>query len=705
MARQHVSGFEVLGMSEDPTPGDPDEIGRLEGRYRDIGEKAEVAARHLSEGGAVEKGTGDAMTALQNKLQDLPGKMRRTQKSFLTAAEAYKAYAAALTESQAMVDRAMNEAQSVAGTANRVLPELPTDPTPEQRTAATQQRDRVSAAQDELNSAKRLAEDARSLRQAASSRAQDTLDEAAGEAIPERDFFKKVADFFQDFPFVQILLSIIIAVTSIFFPVVGFLLGLATFIFNQIVAGQTGALKLGDLLIGLVALIPGAAAFKVGGAALTRVAPALSKQLGGLITRTSGSFTRLKEAFAATRVGGALLGSTTARIGGEIVGKFAAGAVTELLVKAANRDKITAGNILAGAAAGAVAGGLIRGGGAIRNRGDKPTPRATAPDAPPAAPRAAPPAANAPPAAIPPVTPVAPPTTPRTTPRPLDDVPAVPAGTAPALSLGERFKAGLKDQAAELAPAGAESGAKVIVAVGEGTPLNEAVAGEAANFIPKSPGPAAHRGLEARADQFLGRRTPSEPGPSAPSSPPSPPSPLPPSSPTPTPQPSPPSSPRPSVGDGGLPADRPATPVPIPTHQDSTVPADGPQTPTPPGSPRPSPENGPPPPSPTSADPTGSTDSAGGFGGAPSSPTTDGFVTAPSSPTADGFTTAPSSPTTDRFSTAPSSPTSDAFTTAPSSPVTDRPDSSDSPTSPTSPTGPTASADAADVPRPPSPGA
>ncbi|MBQ0853906.1 hypothetical protein J8N05_37710 [Streptomyces sp. BH-SS-21] len=611
MARQHVSGFEVLGMSEDPTPGDPDEIGRLAGRYRDIGEKAEVAARHLSEGGAVEKGTGDAMTALQNKLQDLPGKMRRTQKSFLTAAEAYKTYAAALTESQAMVDRAMNEAQAVANTANRVLPELPTDPTPEQRTAATQQRDRVAAAQDELNSAKRLAEDARALRQAASSRAEDTLDEAAGAAIPERDFFKKVADFFQDFPFVQILLSIVIAVTSIFFPVVGFLLGLGTFIFNQIVAGQTGALKLGDLLIGLVALIPGAAVFKVGGAALTRVAPALSKQLGGLVTRAGGSFTRFKEAFAATRVGGALLGSATVRIGGEVVGKFAVGVVTEVVVKAANRDKITAGNVLAGAAASAGLGGLIRGGGALRNRGGRPAPGATAPDAPSAAPPATPPAT--PPVAVPPVTP-------RTTPRPLDTVPAAPAGPAPKLSLGERFKAGLKDQAAELVPAGAESAAKVGVAVGEGTPLNEALAGEAANLVPKSPGPAAHRGLEARADRLLGGRTPSEPGPSVPSSPPPAAPPPPPASPLP---PSPPPSPRPSVSDGGLPTDRPASPD--------------------------------------------------GFATAPSSPTKDGFVTAPSSPTTDGFTTAPSSPTTDRFTTPPPSPTDDGFTTAPSSPVTDSP--------------------------------
>ncbi|TQJ47345.1 hypothetical protein [Streptomyces sp. SLBN-115] len=619
MARQHVSGFEVLGMSEDPTPGDPDEIGRLEGRYRDIGEKAELAARHLSEGGAVEKGTGDAMAALQNKLKDLPGKMRRTQKSFLTAAEAYKAYAAALTESQAMVDRAMNEAQTVADTANRVLPELPTDPTPEQRAAATQQRDRVSAAQDALNSAKRLAEDARTLRQAASSKAQDTLDEAAGAAIPERDFFKKVADFFQDFPFVQILLSIVIAVTSIFFPVVGFLLGLGTFIFNQIVAAQTGALKLGDLLIGIVALIPGAAVFKVGGAALTRVAPALSKKIGGLITKAGGSFTGFKDAFAATRVGGALLGSTAARIGGEVVGKFAVGAVTEVLVKAANHDKITAGNILAGAAAGAAAGGLIRTGGALRNRGDRATPRATAPDSPPAA--------NAPPAAVPPVTP-------RTTPRPLDDVPAAPAGRTPSLSLGERFKAGLKEQAEALVPAGAESAAKVGVAVGEGMSLKDAVVGEAANFVPKSPGPAAHRGLEARADRLVDQRTPSEPGPSSPLPPPPPSSPLPPP---------PPSSPRPSVSDGGPPADRPASPAP--THQDSPVPADGPQTPTSPGSSRPSPENGPLPPSPASAD---STDSTDGFATAPSSPTTDGFVTAPTSPTTDGFTTAPTSPVTDR---------------------------------------------------------
>ncbi|WP_157876902.1 hypothetical protein, partial [Streptomyces graminilatus] len=478
MARQHDSGFEVLGMSEDPTPGDPTEIGRLVARYRAIGESAETVARHLGKDGAVEKGTGLAMDALRAKLRDLPDKMRMTKESFFAAAEAYKTYAIALTESQAMVDRAMRDAQEFASTAARVLPELPPESTQEQRTVAARQREQVSAAQGGLSAARRLAEDARGLRERAARSAQDTLDDAASRAIPERDFFRKVADFFQDFPFVQILLSIVIAVTSIFFPVVGFLLGLGTFVFNQIVAGRNGALKLGDLLIGIVALIPGAAVLKVGGAALARVAP-LGKLVNGFISKGRGTLTGFKDAFAATRVGGALLGSTTARIGGDVVGKFAVGALTELAVKGANHDKITAGNILAGAAAGAGAGGLIRAGGALRDRGAGASTRTPSPDGPPLA---------------------VPPSTPRTAPRPVVDAPATPPAPTPALSLGERFKAGLKQQAEFLAPAAAESGAKVGVAVGEGTPLNEAVAGEAANLVPKAPGPVAHRGLESRAD-------------------------------------------------------------------------------------------------------------------------------------------------------------------------------------------------------------
>ncbi|MEU3184200.1 hypothetical protein ABZ707_08300 [Streptomyces sp. NPDC006923] len=600
-------------MSQDPTPGDPEEIRRLESRYREIGDKARTAAGILGQGGAVETGRGDAMDALRKQLSDLPEKLKKTEDSFTTAADAYRTYVSRLTEAQGMIDQAMDQAIPVADEAGRTVGELPPDATDEQKSAAKQQQDGVSAAQEKLSSARRLAEDARSLRESASRAAGDTLDDAAGQAIPERNIFQKIADFFKDFPFIQIILAALVAITAVFFPVVGALLGGALFIFNQVVAGQTGNLKLGDLLVGLVALIPGGSLLKAGSALVTKVAPGLFKAGSGFVKSFSGTIAKVSDTFGKTRVGGAVLNTQAGKIGTEVVGKFATGTAEEAAVKALNKEKITAGNILAGAAAGALAGGAIKGVDAFRKRGTAG-------------------AAGAGDAAASPA-PVTPPT-----PKP------APAGAG--TSLGDRLRAAKDpalEQLGELTPEAAAIAAKIGVAVSEGSSFGEALNQEGANLIPKAAGSVGKTGLGDRIDGFIPTKT-STPDPAPPVAPPRPDSPAPLSPVRPEPQ------------------DVPLPPSPTtPTAPNSPTISASPEVNTTPSSPTTRPPSVSPPQSPVPSPPASPTSGDSGFTTAPSSPVS-------GNPPAGQGPSSPASP--------PAGPASDdGFVTAPSSPVTDRPQS------------------------------
>ncbi|MFF3752463.1 hypothetical protein ACFYYH_18715 [Streptomyces sp. NPDC002018] len=627
-------------MDQDPTPGDIDEMARVETRYREVGDKADVALRFVRQGGGLETGRGSAVEALRKQIDDLPDKLRKTVDSFHTAADAYRDYAPKLTEAQSMLDDAMDQAQSVAGQAAQTVPALPAGADDRQQADARQQQARIDEAQGKLTAAKRLAQSARELREQAQRTCADALDRAAGQAIPERNFFQKIADFFRDFPFIQIILATLIAIVSVFFPVVGLLLGGALFAFNQVVAIGSGNFKAGDFLAGLIGLVPGGALVKLGGRALTTFAPRLVNGLRNtpLVKNVSGSITSVNNSLANSRVVG-----PAANFAKEAGTRFAGAAGLEVIVKAANGDQITAGNILAGAAGGAVVGagiGKFRG---ARGTGNGTSQGGTTP-------------------------------------------PVGAGGVFSDAARNARNSAG--EQIEHFGEQVASSGAKIGVAVGEGSSFADALNTEGANLVPQAPGPAGKKPLADRADGFIPVKTsgggpaatPAQTSPAA-TPPPAPPAaPAPPAvTPTPTPV---------TTGNGN----GTGTPTPAVTPPVSTTPPGSPVTTTspPPVTTTPPPQVPATPPSPVSTTPPGSpaavtppplsTAQPGGHGPAtaPGSPTTPGspdqpFFTPPSTPTA----TPPSSPP----------PGGTPFQTPPQSPVVPRPPSPDP----------------ADVPLPPSP--
>ncbi|MCX5238386.1 hypothetical protein OG824_24625 [Streptomyces prunicolor] len=615
MARRHSrpEDFQLVGMDSDPTPGDPDLIQGVMKRYRDIGDAAEKALNVLKKDGSISQGRGSAMDALKDKIgDDLPDKLTKTVTSYHDAAQAYSDYMPRLREAQDTFDRAVDQAQSAAPQANQVPKELSATPTDAEKSQARSTQDAIDAGQAQLGAARSLADQARTMRESAQRQCADVLDRAAQEAIPERNIFQKIADFFKDFPFVQILLAALVAVVAVFFPVVGALLGGALFLFNQVVASQTGGIKAGDFVLGLIGIVPGGALLKLGGKAVQAIAPAAvaAVKSSGFITKTAGTITKVSESLTNSKIVSGVLANPIGKVATEVTGGFLTNSALEAAGKAANGDKITAAGVFAGAAAGAVAGVAFKGGiGAIGKRRGNP------------------------------------------------DVEVGKGGRfgdtsepAAADSLGKRAS----DQVGNFVEEGATLGTKIGVGVAQGGDLNEVAAGEIANSASKlAVGPVGTAGLGRVVDgvtdkiPIKGQVRPAPVVPNVPAA--QPPAPVVPPPPPPRPVPV-------EPADVPLPPS-PTRPVPPPLAPTRPAPVDPANVPLPDSPTRPAPAtpvdpaNVPLPPSPTTTGrpavpPINTSDAQSNTGTASPS---DGFVTAPTSPTSptpsDGFATAPTSPT------------------------------------------------------------
>ncbi|MEU9387438.1 hypothetical protein AB0D38_43825, partial [Streptomyces sp. NPDC048279] len=463
-----------------------------------------------------------------------------------------------------------------------------------------------------LGAARSLAEQARSMRESAQRQCADVLDRAAQEAIPERNVFQKIADFFKDFPFVQILLAALVAVVAVFFPVVGALLGGALFVFNQVVASQTGGIKAGDFVVGLLGIVPGGSLLKLGGKAVQAIAPAAVAAVknSGFIAKSTASITKIGESFTNNKIVGGVLANPVGKAATEVGGNFLTNSAVEAAAKAANHDQITAAGVFAGAAAGAVAGAAFKGGiGKIgKSRGNPP----------------------------------------------VEEGKGGRFGDTTESAAGDTVGKRAADQLGGAVEEGATLGTKIGVGVAQGGDPNEVAAGEIANSAPKlGAGPVGKAGLGRSIDGLAHKipikgsprpstgpaHTPAaQPQPTTDSHPTTPPPAYPSdgsasSSPTGTR----PSSPVPvDPGDGGTPSSptgsRPSTPSPgdavnTPLPPSPTTPHSADAAPPPPAAPDGGGSQGRP-----AVPPISTSDAQSNTGAESSSPTSDGFVTAPTSP-------------------------------------------------------------------------
>ncbi|MBJ2121848.1 hypothetical protein I6N91_12755, partial [Arthrobacter sp. MSA 4-2] len=440
MPRRHVNSFEVLGLDADPTPGDPEALlGKLVPTYTSLGDDAAAAADVLTSQ-EVTEGRGEAMEKLREVVgTKYPEKLRKAATSFREAAEAYSAYARTLSETQSEIDRAMDQALPVATLAAEAPPQPASDASADDRRAAQQRGAQIDDARGVLTGARRLAADAKALREQAAGKLSDELEHVT--VVPARSLFQKFLEWFKNNPVLQIILGIVVGIVSIFFPIVGFALGALTFglltAFNTL---ATGKLDVGALVVGFLTLGFG------GGMAAIRLIPSIGAKVGratssagrfltslpgpiGPGLRSTGDFIRnspiLKKA---------LLGSTEGFVPGAVINSIGGA------INAKNGTPFNAAVIFTGALAGGFAGGA---GGALATRfgpGLNSAFGKTGASAPPAT-RSAPPVNPAPaPAPVPapapapaPVAPPAPsrPATPDVQPAPGTPAPSRPASPAP----------------------------------------------------------------------------------------------------------------------------------------------------------------------------------------------------------------------------------------------------------------------------------
>jgi hypothetical protein len=360
VSRRHTSGFDILGMDRDPTPGDPDRIDELARFYEEIRDDAQTGVRVLGRGGSLSRARGESMEKLRDMLGKLPGKLQQTVDSFDAAAQAYRTYARVLRDQQTRIDTAMEQALEAVSAARRVAPRAAADATPDQIAEVRAAADEITGANARLSAAQRLAADARRLREQASARCRAALDDAADKAIkppPRRRFFQRIGDFFRNNPIFRLIIDIVIAVVGVVLPVVGIVLAAVALVVTAAVQAANGKFELGTLLVGLVTLVPGA---KLLGP-LVRGAKSVAPGLVKTVSSGAQAFGRIGQSNSVIK-GALSFGGRTGALGRQAVAEFGKGVVEEVATVGLNKlgnpnsEGFNLASIAGGAAAGAAFG-------------------------------------------------------------------------------------------------------------------------------------------------------------------------------------------------------------------------------------------------------------------------------------------------------------------------------------------------------------
>ncbi|GAA3730331.1 hypothetical protein [Salinactinospora qingdaonensis] len=363
--------WEVINKSEDPTPGDVEQVERIKNYYRDLASVTTRAWERVKDGSAIADGEGEAMTALREVMDELPGMLEKAKSSYSLAADAYESYYTALKTGQEETRKAIlnGEAAYEKHKAN-----------PDDEQAEQEWRDYVDMAQAAIN------EFIIDMASAASD-----LETAAQDAIPPRDFLEQVADFFSDNPWLQVAIGVVAGIVVMLCP-----LSWVGFAIAAVLGGLVLAIDIAQLIradefgwnrktfitlgLGLLGCVPGGAVARVGagimrgGAALGRAGVTRSGTIGRGITSMAQS---VRSGVGATAVGrgitnsrawyssvkaGAWRGpkvSIATQFGISGTQDFAMGLGANYVVKKAMGEKIDTGQLLLETAATTLPGSAV----------------------------------------------------------------------------------------------------------------------------------------------------------------------------------------------------------------------------------------------------------------------------------------------------------------------------------------------------------
>ncbi|OPG08021.1 hypothetical protein B1R27_11760 [Streptomyces sp. GKU 895] len=263
MAGHRPTDWHVLDLEKDPTPGDPDRIKLLAKTLHDFADDVSDALR-LVNGMAGEdtllEWAGKSAEVFKDEFGDVPKNLKKLKKSYELCGDALADFWPKLERAQALADRALakgREAQSDLSSANSRLASADSwvsrankeadkykdDPTgsksggdkPDEgkvraatrdaqhaKSAQTSAQSDVDNAQGALAAAKKMAEDARKMREEAAHTAKSKIDEASDAGIQNRSWWEEVGDWFTDnWDSIVAVCKIVVAVVGVIAMIIG----------------------------------------------------------------------------------------------------------------------------------------------------------------------------------------------------------------------------------------------------------------------------------------------------------------------------------------------------------------------------------------------------------------------------------------------------------------------------------------------------
>ncbi|NUL33910.1 hypothetical protein HRW09_31260, partial [Streptomyces lunaelactis] len=219
--RPPASDWEVLGLTGDPTPGDPEILTKLADEYQKVSDQAESAFDVIRRIRDANSGSGKSMEKLREVIKDdLPKQVGALRDSYEKAATAIRNYAPQLTDHQRDADKALQDGKdaktkldaaiATAAAAGAELTTLDNGPKPPDddetakanakrdlanaQTAVTDANSAVGAAEADLDAAKLLARQAMDARTGNGSAAATAMGDAEDGAVKEKNFWDKLWD-------------------------------------------------------------------------------------------------------------------------------------------------------------------------------------------------------------------------------------------------------------------------------------------------------------------------------------------------------------------------------------------------------------------------------------------------------------------------------------------------------------------------------
>ncbi|WP_328670901.1 DUF6531 domain-containing protein [Streptomyces sp. NBC_00328] len=262
MAGNRPGDWHVLDLDKDPTPGDPDRVRQLSKNLHDFADDVSDALRlikGMADEDAVLQWAGKSAKAFQGEFSDVPKQLKKLKKSYEMAGDALADYWPRLERAQALADKALakgREAQadltsaksrlsstdSWVTKANKEADKYKDDPTgskdaekPDEakvraatrdaqhaKSAQTSARSDVTDANSALDAAKKMAADARRMREEAARDAKSKIDEASDAGIHNRKWWEEVGDWFSDnWDTIVTVCKVVVAVVGIIAMIIG----------------------------------------------------------------------------------------------------------------------------------------------------------------------------------------------------------------------------------------------------------------------------------------------------------------------------------------------------------------------------------------------------------------------------------------------------------------------------------------------------